>query len=42
MFEEEQCTAIVPKKRVFVNKDEQCDVMWAIKKMYKGRLLLWG
>ena len=43
MFEEEQCTAVVPKERVinFVRDEgDGCDVKWANKKLYKGKVLL--
>ena len=45
MFEEEECTAVVPKERVlnFVHdEDDRCDVKWANKKLYKGKVLLFG
>ena len=45
MFEEEQCTAVVPKERVinFVRDEgDGCDVKWANKKLYKGKVLLFG
>ena len=42
IFEAEQCTAVVPKERVFVKEDDGCDVMWTNKKMYKAKILLLG
>ena len=42
IFEAEQCTAVVPKERVFVKEDDGCDVLWTNKKMYKGKILLLG
>ena len=42
LFEEEQCTAIVPRERVSAHEADNCDVLWANKKRYKGKLLLVG
>ena len=45
MFEEEQCTAVVPKERVmnFISdKGDGFDIKWANKKLYKGKVLLFG
>ena len=42
LFEEEQCTAVVPRERVSIHEEDNCDVLWANKKRYKGKLLLVG
>ena len=43
MFEEEQCNTVVPKERVInfiCDEGDDCDVKWANKKLYKGKVLL--
>ena len=45
VFEDEQCTAVVPKDRVINlvrDEDNKCDVKWANKKLYQGKVLLFG